>query len=265
MTSAPRSALLRGLSVQINTIRALIVRDMMLRYGRNNIGFLWVIIEPILLTASVLLLFSLVKSSHEHGTHVLSMVLTGYMPLTIWRHTTGQGVHLLRRSYSILYHRNVTVLDVYLARICLEGISTTAALTVVYAMLWLNDIVDTIAKPGHLIAAWLLLWWLSASVALILAVITEVSDTAERFVQPVMYIMVPTSGIFFMVDWLPARVQQVIIYNPLSSCIELFRDGFFGDTVNTHYIVAVPIVCSFVLTWLGLIYLSRARDKMVPS
>ncbi len=264
MTTVTRSSLLRGLSVQSGTIRALIVRDMMLRYGRNNIGFLWVVLEPMVLTASVLLLFSQVKSSHEHGTHVLSMVLTGYMPLTMWRHVTNQGVHMLRRSYSILYHRNVTVLDVFLARICLEGISTSAALTAVYALLWVGDIVDTIAKPGHLIAAWILLWWLSSSVALVLAVITEVSETSERFVQPVMYIMVPTSGIFFMVDWLPAQAQKVIVYNPLNSCIELFRDGFFGDTVNTHYILAVPIVFSFVLTWIGLVFLQHARDRMVP-
>jgi capsular polysaccharide transport system permease protein len=211
----------------------------------------------------VLTLFSITKSSHEHGTHVLSMVLTGYMPLTLWRHTTNQGIFLLRRSYSTLYHRNVTLLDVFLARMILEGIGTTAALLAVYGMLLAADIVNVIAKPGHLIAAWFLLWWLGASVTLLIAAMTETNETSERFIQPFQYLIVPLSGVFFMVDWLPYRFQAFIIYNPVTCCIEFFRDGFFGNSVVTHYDPIIPIFYSLILSGLGLHLLKSARDNMV--
>ncbi len=264
MTPATGKSFRQGFRVQASTIKALIVRDIMLRYGRNNIGFLWVILEPMILTAGVLTLFSIIKSSHEHGTHVVSMVLTGYMPLTMWRHTTNQGVFLLRRSYSILYHRNVSLLDVFMARMFLEGIGTTAALLAVYGMLWGADVVDTIAKPGHLFAAWVLMWWLGSSACLVIAAITEANEASERFIQPLQYLIVPLSGVFLMVDWLPERAQQIIMYNPMSNCIELFRDGFFGDAVATHYSVVNAVAWALMMTWLGLTLLKRARDNMVP-
>lgn len=253
--------LLRGLGIQARSIRALVIRDMMLRYGRNNIGFFWVVVEPMILTAGVLFLFSIIKSQYEHGTHVLSMVLTGYMPLTLWRHTSNLGVALLQRSSGVLYHRNITVLDVFLARLILEGLGTTAALTLVYALLWMAGVVEPIAKPSHLISAWLLLWWLGGCAGLIIAALTEGSEVAERFVQPFQYLTVPLSGIFFMVDWLPDRAQRVIVYNPIANCIELFRDGFFGDTVRTHYDTAYVVAVALFLSLLGLLLLEWAKAR----
>ncbi len=35
--------LLRGWTIQRRVIRALMLRDMMARYGRDNIGFVWVL------------------------------------------------------------------------------------------------------------------------------------------------------------------------------------------------------------------------------
>jgi capsular polysaccharide transport system permease protein len=260
MTGGTRQ-LARGLQIQARSVKALVIRDMMLRYGRNNIGFLWVVVEPMILTAGVLLMFSIIKSQYEHGTHVLSMVLTGYMPLTLWRHTSNPGVALLQRSSGVLYHRNITVLDVFLARMILEGIGTTAALTLVYSLLWVAGIVAPIAKPSHVIAAWALLWWLGSSVALIIAALSEGSEVAERFVQPFQYLTVPLSGIFFMIDWLPERAQRIIAYNPIANCIEFFRDGFFGDTVQTFYDPGYIILVTLFLFLLGLVLLDWAKTR----
>lgn len=253
---------LRGFSVQRRAVKALIIRVMMLRYGRNNIGFLWVVLEPMILTIGVLLISSVIKGPFDHGTHVLSLVLTGYMPLTMWRHTTNSGIMLVRRSIQVLYHRNLTVLDVFWAYMLLEGIGTTMALTVVYTMLWSLGIVDTIDKPGHLIVAWVLMWWLGSAAAMIITGLTESSEAAERFVQPFQYLTVPLSGIFFMVDWLPERGQKLIVYNPLTNIVEFFRDGFFGYDVVTHYTVWYPLAWCIVLTWFGLIAMAHAREKM---
>ena len=233
----------------------------MLRYGRNNVGFLWVIIEPMILTGCVMAMWAQIKGNYEHGTHVLTLVLTGYMPLTLWRHTSGVGVHLFRKNQSVRYHRNITLLDVFFAKMLLEGAGASAALITVYGVLLATGLVDPIAKPGHMIAGWLLLWWLGAVVALILAVVTEASEVSERFVQPIQYMLVPLSGIFFMVDWMPRNVQALLSYNPITNCIELFRDGFFGDSVATYYYVGYVVLANVLLTYVALVMLDRHRDS----
>jgi capsular polysaccharide transport system permease protein len=81
-------AFVLGLKVQARCLHALMIREMMMRYGRDNLGFLWVFLEPMLLCVGVMLLWTLIHAPFEHGLTVVALVLTGYMPLTLWRHTT---------------------------------------------------------------------------------------------------------------------------------------------------------------------------------
>jgi capsular polysaccharide transport system permease protein len=257
--------LIIGARAQVRSIQALILRDLMLHYGRQNIGFLWVVLEPMLLTIGVTTILSHVHEPYERGTYMVSLILSGYMPLTLWRHTSNKGIHLLRGSLSVLYHRNITVFDVFLSRMILEGLGTTVALAVIYSFLWLARIVDTIQKPGHLMAAWLLLWLLGSGLALIIAALTEASEVAERFIQPFQYLLAPLSGIYFLVDWLPTWVQKYIVYNPLTNCVEFFRDGYFGDAITTHYDPWYTLSFAVILYWIGLALLAYSRKKMAPG
>src|SRR5258708_25019048 len=99
--------LLRGWSIQRRSIRALVLREMMMRYGRDNIGFTWVILEPMILTAGVMVIWSIMWGEEKEGSLLVEVVLTGYMPLTLWRHMTGAPVLIFRRSSSLLYHRSI--------------------------------------------------------------------------------------------------------------------------------------------------------------
>ena len=38
-----------------------------------------------------------------------------------------------------------------------------------------------------------------------------------------------------MVDWLPHYAQKLLLLNPSVHCFEMFRAGFFGAEVTTHY------------------------------
>ena len=241
------------------------IRDMMMRFGRNNLGFMWIVVEPMILTSGVLLISSGMRSPYEHNTHVLSLVLTGYMPLTLWRHTTNHGPFLVRRSTGVLYHRPITILDVIVSRMMVEGAGTTAALLLVYSALWAVDVVPTIAHPFHLIAGWLGLFWLGAAFTLIVAAATEVSEAVEKFIAPAQYLLIPLSGVFYLTDWLPTRVQGIIAYNPISNCIEQFRYGFFGDDITAHFSPLYPAAFALVLTYFGLICLERARINLSTS
>src|SRR5262245_10435045 len=136
-----------GMKVQFRCLRALMIREMMMRYGRNSLGFVWVFIEPMLLCVGVMVLWSLAREPFEHGLPVVAFVFTGYMPLTLWRHITNKSVRLFRQNSNLLYHRHVTLLDVFLTGALLEFAGTTTALFLVGATLttigaldWPHDI-----------------------------------------------------------------------------------------------------------------------------
>lgn len=106
----------KAIGNQLKCIDALLIRHVMMKYGREKLGFLWVAIEPMLLTAGVLTIWTLLKGTYDHGIKIVEMVLTGYMLLTLWRHITNSMIHLIKFNVSLMYHSRITVIDIFLSR-----------------------------------------------------------------------------------------------------------------------------------------------------
>lgn len=261
MSSKGNPSLRGGWSIQGQTIHALMVRDLMMRYGRDNIGFVWVILEPMVLTVGVMFVWSL--TGHESkGIKVVEIVLTGYMPLTLWRHLTGPVCGMFRNSAGMLFHRRVSLLDLVVARQLLEVIGTTAALLVVYFTLSLIGFIDGLHRLDLILLGWLMMASIGTSFGALLACWTERYEVAERFVQPMQYLNIPISGCFFFVDWLPHWAQQVILYHPLVHCYEVFRAGYFGEAIVAHYNLFYFFSCTFAMTFLAFRAIQRVRTHV---
>lgn len=224
------------------------VRDMMMRYGRENVGFVWIILEPMTLSVGVMIIWTAL-GMEKAGVKAVEMVLTGYLPLTLWRHLTNPMVNLFRNSAGMLYHRRVTALDLVLSRQFLEVISTSAALLVIYSTLRVFGLVHSIDRLDLLLLGWLMMAWFSMAFGMWMAVITEKYEVAERFVQPMQYFNIPISGAFFFVDWLPSWGQKIILFHPLVHSYEVFRAGYFGNAIVTHYNLLYFAAVTFVLTF----------------
>lgn len=258
----PREPLRVALAIQLRTLEALAVRFLVTRYGRENIGFVWAILEPMLLCIAVMLLWSVAKPTYEHGIHVVGLVLTGYMPLTLWRHLSNAGVHGLRQSKNLRYHRNVTYLDAIVSRLALEFVTTTAALIVATSALMIIGLVEPIHDYGLVLAGWLLMGALGFGFGLFLAGLTELSETAEKFVQPIQYIIVPISGVFFMVGWLPQAGRELIVWVPHVHSYEAIRAGFFGSSVRTYEDLGYGFGWALSATAFGFIMIRLVRDRV---
>jgi len=252
-----------GLKLQGRVLNALMIRELMMRYGRGNIGFLWLIVEPMILCAGVIGLRWMIQEHQEHGVPLVALLLSGYMPLTLWRHLTNRGIFLLRRNMGMLYHTNITMLDTFLMSMCLEFAGCTFAFMVNYGALVLVGAVDPIENYGLVIGGWCLMGILAVGVAAVIAVMSEKFEASERFIQPLQYLILPISGFFFMVGWLPDSIQQWAWYMPVIHCFELTRDGFFGDAVPTHYTVAYPLILGVVLLGIFIPMFEKVRDSIV--
>jgi capsular polysaccharide transport system permease protein len=235
---------------------------MVVRYGRENIGFAWLMVEPMILTVGVMSLWVVMKPPYEHGVQIVSLVLTGYMPLTLFRHITAAQVKMMQFSSSLLYHRHVTIWDTLVSRTIMEFGGTTIALLVIYGILLAFGQILPVQDWRLVITAWLLIGFLAFSIGACFAALTELSEASERFVQTYQYLQVPLSGAFFMVDWTPSQVQKILLYNPLIHGFEMFRAGFFGLAIPTHYDPLYPFIWAVCLLTIGLLGMKRARRTL---
>jgi len=250
------------LADRFDVIAALVVRDLMARFGRNSLGFVWVVLEPMILTAGVMVLWSVIRPAVYHGIPVVAFVLTCYMPLTMWRHMTNPLTRILRQNTGLLYHRVILHSDIIAARLTLEFLSACTALGVVYFIVRTIGLVDDVADPGLLLAGWLYTAWLFSGIGMLLAAWTETWDLADKFIAPGQYLALPISGTYFMVAWLPGYAQKMILLNPMVHCFEMFRAGYFGPAIETHYDVTYLTPWCIFFSIAGLAAIHHVRNQI---
>jgi ABC-2 type transport system permease protein/capsular polysaccharide transport system permease protein len=239
-------------SIQRRVIGALLIREMLTRYGRNNIGFLWLFVEPFLFTLIVVMIRAGTRSVYEGNIPMIAFAVTGWPSLMLWRNMPNRLLGALKSNRSLLHHRQVTVLDIYFSRILLEQMATSVSLAMVaiilFAIGWLTPPEDVL----QVIAGWLLLGWFGAGLALTIGSLSERWEVIGHFWRPTMYLLMPISGIAFVIDALPPSWQSIAIWVPMLNALEFMRDGWFGSTFHAHYDVGYVAAFNLCLLLVGL-------------
>ena len=265
-TESKKTALRKFLDaadVQQMVIGAVLMREIHTRYGRENLGFIWFVMEPLMFCMGVILIWLGIHGRFEHGLPILAFVMTGYLPLTFWRHVTARAVQCFRANASLLYHRQVKVFDLLLARVILEFYGTVIAYIVIAFVFRSLEMYELPQDWGLFYLGWFYFFLFNIGIGLIIGSLTEIYEWMEKLIGPFMYFMLPVCGAFFMVDWLPYRLQQYAFYIPTVNAFEMIRAGQFGPSVAVHYnIPYVTFVC-FAMIALGLILSRNVHRHLV--
>ena len=110
-----------------------------------------------------------------------------------------------------------------------------------------------------LYAGWFSLAWLSMGLALTLSGMALYSDVVERLVPVITYILIPLSGAFFMLSFIPTGYREVLLWVPIPHTVEMVRAGVFGEFVKTYYTWWYPLAWGTLLNLIGLLLLARAK------
>ena len=261
-TSTP---LHRSLGIQFGVIGALLMREILTRYGRRNIGFLWLFVEPMIFTLVIATLFTLTKGLHGSDLPIIPFAITGWSTLLLWRNGANRCTNAIRTNTALLYHRNVTVLDFFAARLLLEIAGATTSLVVLLGIFILVGVIDIPADPIMMVTAWLMLVWFTIGLGLTVGVLAERSEGFERAWNTMTFVLFQLSGAFFMVDWLPSKMQEWILWVPMVHAVEMLRGGYYGPTVPTHYDVGYFATFNAVLLLLGLFLVDRYKHSAVAQ
>lgn len=242
---------------------ALMMREMTTRFGREGLGMAWIIGEPLVFCLGVLVLWTFTKPANEHGIKLAPFVMTGYMCLILIRHMIGALVNALQANLGLLYHRQVAPVHIFSARVMLEVAGTTAAFMVVYFVLLALRQVSLPHDYLLLYGGWFLIVWMSTGFSLILTGLAMRYETFERVTGLIGYLLIPLSGVFMMVEWLPPNLREIILYVPFVHGVEMVRAGVFSEFVPTHYDAAYALIWGAIFNVLGLALIAGARSRII--
>lgn len=249
--------------IQRRVIAALILREVLTRYGRHNIGVLWLFVEPMLFTLGVAALWSVAGLNHTSNLPIVAFALTGYSAVLLWRNMPSRCIGSVQPNSALMYHRNVRLIDIYFSRLLLEiaGASTSfLILSILFINLGMMKPPEDVLK---VLEGWTMLAWFGASFALFLGALSERSELVEKIWHPVSYLMLPLSGTGFLVDATPAQFQHLVLWIPIVHGTELVREGYFGSAIKAHYDLSYVTGVCLGFTFLGLAEERYASKRIV--
>jgi capsular polysaccharide transport system permease protein len=256
-------SLWESFKIQRRVIGALLMREILDRWGRHNIGFMWMFIEPMIFTLGVMTIWTVTGMSHSAVITPVGFAITGYSAVMLWRNMPGRLVNAVKANHTLMHHRNIKIIDIFGARLVLEAVGATISLIVLTVVFSLLGLLKFPVDPFKVITGWILLAWFGISLAITIGSLSERSEIVHILWHPASYLLFPLSGAVFTVEALPKKFQDFVIYVPMVNGVEIIREGFFGDIFKAHYSIGYMVGWCLVLTFIGLGQMTIISRKIV--
>lgn len=253
MTQTRETTLKESFQIQKRVIGALLLREMITRYGRNNLGFLWLFVEPLLVTMVVAILWKFIRGHQISSINIVAVVITGYPMLMLWRKTSSRTMGAVSANSGLLYHRHVRVIDLLLSRMILEIASVTVAQILILMLFIFVGWIELPADIFYMLIAWILMAFFGLGLGFLLYAISCKSEVFNKIWGAMGIVFMLASGVFYFVSSLPQQVQEIILWVPMVHGTEMFRHGYFGGTVVTMENPWYLILWDIILLLVGLL------------
>lgn len=257
-------SLLEAIRSRLRVMVALMIRELHTRFGRENLGYVWLFVEPAMLGVGVALWQWTVQgsSSMPGNLNKFSFFLVGYILFYLFRTLVSRSPNGLAANYQLMFHSRVTIEAVMWARTVLDSAAVAVCLLIFVVLIGIA-FGDWPTDPVQMIVGVALMGLLAHGIGLIFLSATAVSPgITDRLVHPFTYLSLPFSGMFFMAWWLPGSFQEVLLWFPLLHIMEFVREGQFGGRVPCTY--DLPFVMAWIvsLNFIGLVALKAAKPHL---
>lgn len=254
-------SLFHAIRARCRVIGALILREIHTRFGRENLGYIWLFVEPAMLGVGVAVWKYALggDSSMPGGLNKFSFFVIGYIVFYLFRTLVNRSPHGIEANFQLFYHSRVTVEAVMLARSVLDTCAVMVCVAVFSVLIGLFE-GEWPKDPLQMAAGVLMMFGISHGLGLLILSATAIgSQLVDRLVHPFTYLMLPFSGMFYMVWWTPGPFMQVLVWVPLVNIMEFTREGQFGLGVPYYYSVSYVLIWIFCLNFLGLCAIKAAK------
>lgn len=253
---------MRGSLTQLNVVYALLLRETKTRFGKNQLGYLWALGQPILYIAMFAGLYHLIGRLVPPGMSVIAFLTTGIVPFSLFRETATRCVSAIASNKGLLFYPQVRPLDLVLARAVLEGATHVIVMAVLLGAMALYDGLPRVESVLEVLAGLGLASALGFSLGLVCCGLSVYSPTVDRLFPVVTRVLFWTAALFHPLESLPKKMRDIFMLNPLTHAIELVRDGWFPGYGARHVDVWYPMAWVLVLLFFGLSLERTARRSL---
>ena len=253
---------LKSIFSSIPLIRVLVRRDLRLRYHSSVLGYLWTLIEPLLLAGAYYFVFIILRGTAEPMYPLL--VLTGVLIWSMFTKTVRFAVNSLVKNAGLLQQIHFPHATLIVSKCGANYIITLLSMLVLIPFMILYDLSVT-WRLVYALYGLFMSGVLAAAIGFLLApanVRYRDIDHLVGFVTRVGFFLTP---IMYTIAYIPKEYQRwYLLSNPMAVNISTVRSGILGEPLAiAPSSVLLSAISTFGLLWLGLFVYSRYQNKAV--
>ncbi len=235
----------------------LTTRDLKVRYSTSALGYLWSIVDPLVMSAIYWFVFTQVFGRVGHDPYIV-FLLAALLPWMWFNGTISDTTRAFTREAKLI--RSTTIpRTIWVARLVLsKGIEFLLSIPVIVLF------VVVFGADLHLEA----LWWIPAillqlgltfGIGLLVAPLVVFFRDLERVVKLVLRFLFYASPIIYGISDLPPALHVWAAFNPLAGIFSMYRAAFFPQELDL-FAVGVSAAMTVVFLVVGfLVYRAGIR------
>lgn len=234
----------------------LIKKNIKLRYRRSYLGILWTLLEPILTTFVLTVVF--IKFREKKDLTFPVYILTGRLLYSFFAQSTKQAMKSIRANRAMIKKVYVPKYIYPLSNILSSYFIFLISMLVLFGAMIIFKVYPT-KYIFYAIIPLAVLLVLSLGMGLILATLAVFFRDMEYLWDVLLMLIMYTSAIFY---YIKDSTEWIFKLNPLYPIIVNFRDCVYGRPLDMDAL-KMSIIYSFISLIIGLVLFYRKQDKFI--
>lgn len=248
-------------------LKILVTRDLKVRYAGSALGYLWTVLDPLMMSVVYWFIFTKIFDRGVPGEDPYILFLISGQLLWSWFNGgVSSSARALRAEAQMVRSSNVPRELWVLRVICSKAVEYLFSLPVlaIFALAYLK------APTWHIVLlplAWVLMFILLMGLGLLLAPLNVLVRDIERIIPIVLRVMFYMSPVLYSIDAVVKRVPKLQVayeYNPMVGPLALSRSAFFPNELKWTYVWHSAIVCVLIFV-IGLYTFMRLERTVLKE
>lgn len=242
-------------------MKELVIKGIRLKYRKSYLGIVWSLIEPLLTTIVLVVVFGTLFNRFDDPTFAV-YIMCGRLLYTFFSNGTKGACKEVRKHSSMIKKVYVPKYLYPLSNVIFNYIIFLISLVVLIPVMIYARQVPTLLIV-QIIPALLELFVMVVGIGLILSVMDVFFRDTEYLWNVGLMIVMYMSAIFYPVE----RIEKsgfawILTWNPLYCVIHQMRGGMLGYTVTTwEYLY--PIVFALAALFVGVVIFKKKQDDFI--
>ena len=251
----------RGFLQYCGLLRQLVMRDLKIKYRRSFLGYLWSVLNPLMIMLVMTVVFSTMFRRNIENFPVY--LLSGQVMFNFMTNSTNQGMRSILGSAALLKKTYVPKYIFTLAKVtsCLvDFLLSLGALALVMLFTGVRPTPYLLLAPLVLMQ----LYVFCVGVGLFLAQATVFFRDIQYIYSVITMAWMYLTPIFYPVDMLPERLQGLIkLCNPMYCYISQFRGVVLYGWMPAWHLWAYGSLAALLSLTIGIVSFLRSQDRFI--